>query len=163
MKKIIYSFVLFFLFTTLFFAQTKGETQNIFAKSYTYVNDFEKILTADQVKTLNAYLKSNDEKTANKIVVVTVSSINPYTDLTDYSLDLDKYLLSKLKTDTSILIVISKQLRQIQVQGVEKIRAKMSDQEMKNIVSTYAVPELKKGDYYKGLQECTRQFIKKME
>ncbi len=59
--------------------------------------------------------------------------------------------------------MISKQLRQIQVQGVNKIRAKMTDQEMKDIVSTYVIPELKKGDYYKGLQEGTRELVKKLE
>lgn len=145
------------------FAQAKTESQNVFAKSYDYVNDFEKILTADQVKSLTEFLKANDTKTKNKILIVTTASITPYTDLTDYSLALDKYLISKLNIDTSILILISKQLRQIQVQGVNKIRAKMTDQEMKDIVSTYVVPELKKGDYYKGLQEGTRELIKKLE
>lgn len=145
------------------FAQTKTEASNIFAKSYDYVNDFEKILTPNQIKSLTDFLKSSETKTKNKILVVTVSSIAPYTDLTDYSLDLDKYLISKLNIDTTILIVISKQLRQIQVQGVDRIRSKMSDQEMKDIIATYVVPELKKGDYYKGLQEGTNQLFKKLE
>lgn len=147
----------------VFFAQTKSQPATIFASSYDYVNDFEKILTSNQIKNLTDYLKTSETKTKTKILVVTTSSINPYTDITNYSLDLDKYLLSKLKIDTSILIVISKQLRQIQIHGVDKIRAKMSDQEMKDIVTTYIVPELKKGDYYKGLQEGTFQLLKKIE
>lgn len=59
--------------------------------------------------------------------------------------------------------MISKQLRQIQIQGVEKVREKMSDQEMKDIVTTYIVPELKKGDYYKGLQQGAIELVKKVE
>ncbi|MFD2943586.1 TPM domain-containing protein [Flavobacterium notoginsengisoli] len=163
MKKLILLFVITFVFPLRFSAQTKPETSVIFAKSYDYVNDFEKIMNPNQVKNLTDFLKSSEAKTKSKILIVTTSSISPYTDLTDYSLELDKYLLSKLKIDTSILIVISKQLRQIQVQGVDKIRAKMSDQEMKDIISTYVVPELKKGDYYKGLQLGSEQLVKKIQ
>lgn len=163
MKKTVLFLAIFLFLSHNLSAQTKIESQNIFAKSYDYVNDFEKILTPNQIKTLNDFLKSSEIKTKNKIVIVTTSSISPYTDLTDYSLDLDKYLISKLNVDTSILIVISKHLRQIQVQGINKIRSKMSDQEMKDIVSTYVIPELKKDDYYQALLEGTRQLIKKLE
>lgn len=163
MKKLVLIFIIVLFLPTLSFAQTKTENQPVFAKSYDYVNDFEKILTPNQVKNLNDFLKSSEAKTNSKILIVTTPSILPHKDLTNYSLDLDKYLVSKLKIDTSILIVISKQLRQIQVHGVEKIRAKMSDQEMKDIVSSYIVPELKKGDYYKGLQQGALQLAKKIE
>ncbi len=156
-------FLTIVLLPNLFFAQTKTQPAAVFAPSYDYVNDFEKILTSNQIKNLTDYLKTSEVKTKTKILVVTTSSINPYTDITNYSLDLDKYLLSTLKIDTSILIVLSKQLRQIQIHGVDKIRAKMSDQEMKDIVTTFIVPELKKGDYYKGLQEGTLQLLKKIE
>lgn len=163
MKKLVFFLAISLFLSHHLFAQTKAESPNIFEKSYDYVNDFEKILTPSQVKSLNEFLKSNEAKTKNKILIVTTASITPYNDLNDYSLDLDKYLISKLNIDTTVLIVISKQLRQIQVQGVNKIRSKMSDQEMKDIISTYVVPELKKGDYYKGLQEGTSQIIKKLE
>lgn len=163
MKKILFLLTIVLFLPNHSFAQTTTNPTAQFAKSYDYVNDFEKILTQSQVKTLNDFLKSSEDKTKSKILIVTTSSIVPYTDLTDYSLALDKYMLAKLKIDTSILIVISKQLRQIQVQGVEKIRAKMSDQEMKDIITTYVVPELKKGDYYKGLEQGTKQLIKKIE
>lgn len=163
MKKLVLLLAMSLFLSHNLFAQTKVETKSIFAKSYTYVNDFEKILTADQVKTLNDFLKSNDTKNKNKVLIVTTSSIAPYTDLGDYSLDLDKYLMSKLNIDTTVLIVISKQLRQIRVQGTDKRQTKISDQEIKDVVSAYVIPELKKGDYYKGLYEGTHQIIKKME
>lgn len=163
MKKLVLLFAISLFLSHNLFAQTKPEASTIFAKSYDYVNDFEKILTPTQIKTLTDFLKSSEAKNKYKILVVTTGSIAPYTDLTDYSLDLDKYLISKLNIDTTILIVISKQLRQIQVQGVDKIRSKMSDQEMKDIIATYVVPELKKGDYFKGLQQGTVQLVKKLE
>jgi uncharacterized protein len=163
MKKLVFFLAISLFLSHNLFAQKKVESHNIFAKSYDYVNDFEKILTPSQIKSLTDFLKSNEAKTKNKILIVTTASITPYTDLSDYSLDLDKYLISKLNIDASILIVISKQLRQIQVQGLNKLRSKMSDQEMKDIVSAYVIPELKKGDYYKALQQGTSQLAKKLE
>ena len=144
-------------------AQTKAESENIFAKSYDYVNDFEKILTPNQIKSLTEFLKSSEARTKNKILIVTVASIIPYTDLSDYSRDLDNYLISKLNIDTSILIVISKQLRQIQVQSIDLIRYKLSDNDTQNIITTYAVPEFKKGDYSKGLELAVEQIMNKLK
>lgn len=163
MKKIFFIIALTVVFSNNIFAQTKTEPQNIFEKKYDYVNDFEKILTSKQVQTLSATLKSCETKTGHKIIIVTTPSISPYTDLSDYSLELDKYLNTTLKIDASIILVISKQLRQIQIRGLEKLRNKLSDKEVESIVSTFVIPELKKGDYYKGLQEGTDRIIKKLE
>jgi len=163
MKKLVFILIIVLFLPHHSFAQTKTQPQNLFAKSYDYVNDFEKILTPKQAKDLNDYLKASEAKTKSKILIVSIASVSPYKDLNEYSLQLDHYLFSKLKIDTSILIVISKQLRQIQFQGVAKIGAKITDPELKGIISTYVIPELKKGDYYKGLQEGTHQLVKKIQ
>ncbi|MDX6187943.1 TPM domain-containing protein [Flavobacterium sp. FlaQc-52] len=163
MKKIFFIITLSVIFFNNSLAQSKTEAQNIFAKSYDYVNDFEKILTSKQVETLKEALKSCDTKTNNKILIITTPTLGSYTELADYSLELDKYLNTNLKIDASILLVISKQLRQIQIRGVEKLRNKLSDKEVEIILSTFVIPELKKGDYFKGLQEGTIQIIKKLE
>ncbi|WP_166923596.1 TPM domain-containing protein [Flavobacterium poyangense] len=163
MKKIVFILALTVLFSTNSFAQAKTEAQNIFAKSYDYVNDFEKILTPKQIETLQEALKSCETKTNNKMLIVTTPTLGPYTELADYSLELDKYLNANLKIDASILLVISKQLRQIQIRGVDKLRNKLSDKEVESILTSFVIPELKKGDYFKGLQEGAIQIIKKLE
>ncbi|OIV39666.1 TPM domain-containing protein [Flavobacterium johnsoniae] len=163
MKKLLFILTISLFLPSLLFAQINPEGVKTFAKSYDYVNDFEKILTSAQLKNLNDFLKAGETKTKSKILIIITPSIAPYTDLTDYSSDLDKYLVSQLKIDTSILIILSKQLRQIQVQGVDKLRFKMSDQQMKDIVSSYMLPELKKGDYYKALEVGTNELVKKLE
>lgn len=163
MKKLLFILTISLFLPSALFAQINPEGVKTFAKSYDYVNDFEKILTSAQLKGLNDFLKAGETKTKSKVLIIITPSIAPYTDLTDYSADLDKYLVSQLKIDTSILIILSKQLRQIQVQGVDKLRFKMSDQQMKDIVSTYMLPELKKGDYYKALEVGTTELMKKLE
>jgi len=135
MKKIFFIIILA-LFTFNSFGQTKTEAKNIFANSYENVNDFENILNPNQVKTLNSTLKSFETKTGNKIIVITISATPSYRDLTNYSQDLDRYLRIGLKIEPSILFVVSKELRQIQILGVDKIRDKLSNQEIENIVKS---------------------------
>lgn len=163
MKKLLFILTVSLFLPQAIFAQTKTVPQTIFAKKYDYVNDFEKILTSKQIQSLSEALKSYEAKTKHKIMIVTTASITPYTDFNSYSIDLDKYLHSTLKMDTSILLVVSKQLRQIQFRGADRLRSRLSDKEIENVISTYVIPELKKGDYYKGLQEGTAQIAKKIE
>ncbi|TDO73630.1 TLP18.3/Psb32/MOLO-1 phosphatase superfamily protein [Flavobacterium chryseum] len=166
--------IFFFLTITLFsanfiFAQTKkvtssaSETQNIFPKSFDNVNDFEKILTPSQKTTLDTTLKSFRKKSLYNIFIVIVSSTKPFSNFQEYTESLDKYLANDLKLDPTILIVLSKELRQIQVLGVDQIRYKLNDDQTKEIIATFAVPEFKKGDYYKGLEDAVSQLIKKLQ
>jgi uncharacterized protein len=142
---------------------TNSTSTNPFSKSYDYVNDFEKILTPTQIATLKNTLKSCETKSQRKIIIVTTSSIEPFNDIPQYALQLHTYLDQKLKLNTAVLIVLSKEWRQIQVQGVEQLGSQLSDNDTKNIIATYALPEFKKGDYYKGLEQAVSQIIKKLQ
>lgn len=163
MKKLFFTLTILMLFQHSIFAQTKTEEQNVFSKSYDYVNDFEKILTEKQKETLNTSLKSFEKKALYKIVIVSVPSIKPYTTFPEYAHGLDQYLASNPKFDPTILIVVSKTLRQIQVLSIDLIRYKLSDEETQNILTNYTIPEFKKGDYYKGLENAVNQIIEKMK
>ncbi|MDX6187944.1 TPM domain-containing protein [Flavobacterium sp. Fl-318] len=160
MKKILI-LVISLVFPYVLFAQTK--TQNVFSKSYNYVNDFEKILTPKQIENLNNVLKKGETKSTHKIIIVTTSSLNPYSNISDYTLDLDKYLINDLKVNASILIIMSEKLRQMRIQGVNKLHSKISDKEIEEIAANFVVPELKKGNYYKGLEDGIAQILKKIE
>lgn len=168
MKKIILLLTILLLLPLSFFPQAKkevkstAETTETFAKSYDNVNDFEKILSPDQIATLNTTLKSFEKKTLYKIIIVTTSSVKPYADLFEYTQNLDKYLNSTLKMQPTIIILLSKQLRQIQILGEDSIRYKLSDDQTKEIISGFAVPEFKNGDYYKGLEAAVNELIKKL-
>ncbi len=156
--------IFFIIIVTIFSVNfTVSQTQNNFSKSYDYVNDSEKIFTPNQVNELNETLKAFEKKSLYKIIIVSTSSISPSTDFGEYSLKLDQYLINELRLDPTILIVFSKELRQIQVQSVALIRYKLSDEETKNIIASYAIPEFKKGDYYKGLEAFVSQIMEKLK
>lgn len=168
MKKLLAVVLISWFSTSVLFSQTKTENtfpdpKTVFAKSYDYVNDFEKILKTDQIATLTNALKAFEKKYLYKIILVTIPSIKPYPSLPDYALELDKYMATDPKLDPTILIVISKEIRQIQVQSIELIRYKLSYDDTLSIITTYAMPEFKKGDYYKGLEITTEQIMNKLK
>lgn len=169
MKKIFFIILVLLFSPSVLLSQSKNDKnansdpKSIFSKSYDYVNDFEKILKPDQITTLSNTLKAFEKKNLYKITVVTTSTIQPYTSFPDYALELDKFLAADPKLDPTILIVVSKQLRQIQVQSIDLIRYKLSDNDTQNIITTYAVPEFKKGDYSKGLELAVEQIMNKLK
>jgi uncharacterized protein len=169
MKKIFFIITITLFTLNSFFAQTKNavsstsEPQNVFSKSYDYVNDFEKILSPSQIAALKNTLKSCETNSGHKIILVTTPSIKPYSDIPEYSLDLNTYLANKLKLNTAVLIVFSKELRQIQIQGSDQVRNTLNYDETKDIISSYALPEFKKGDFYKGLEVSVSEIIKKIK
>ncbi|OCB71958.1 hypothetical protein B0A79_17135 [Flavobacterium piscis] len=169
MKKILLVITISFLLPNNFFGQSgktiaqNSVTENTFSKSYSYLNDFEKILTSNQITTLNTTLKSSEKKSGYKIIVVTISSIKPYASVPEYAYYLEKYLSDNLKLNPAILIVLSKELRQIQIQSSRKGLNKLTEEETKNIINNFAIPEFKKGDFYKGLENAVNQIVKKIE
>lgn len=168
MKKIFFITLITLFSSSILSSQTKKEntvsdSQNVFTRPYDYVNDFEKILKTDQITSLTTTLKAFEKQFLYKITVVTISSIQPYTTFPDYALELDKYLAKDPKLDPTILIVVSKELRQIQVQSIDLIRYKLSDNDTQGIITTYAVPEFKKGDYGKGLELAIEQIMAKLK
>lgn len=162
MKKLLFIIAISLLLPNTFFAQNSG-TENTFSKSYGYLNDFEKILTSSQIATLNNTLKASEKKTGHKIIVVTISSIKPYANVPEYAATLESYLYNDLKLNPTILLVLSKELRQIQIQSSHKGLNKLSQEETKTIISNFAIPEFKKGDFYKGLESAVNQIVKKLE
>lgn len=169
MKKILLLITLSFFLPNSFFGQSKNDTsQNSateipFSKTYNNVNDFEKILASNQIASLNTNLKSFEKKSGNKIFIITTSSIKPYTDVTEYTYNLNIYLANTLKLNPSFLIVLSKELRQIQIQSSFEARNKLTEEVTRDIITNSAIPDFKKGDYGKGLENAVLEIIKKLE
>lgn len=65
--------------------------------------------------------------------------------------------------NAAVLIVLSKDLRQIQLQASDQIGNKLNYDETREIISNYALPEFKKGDFHKGLEKAVAQIIVKLK
>ncbi|MBO9583816.1 MAG: TPM domain-containing protein [Flavobacterium sp.] len=167
MKKLFYTLVL--LFSVLLSAQTKkdidfaSQLKSSFSESTNCVNDFEKVLKPEELQSLNTTLNAFEKKYLYKIVIITTPSYAPFQSFEEFVLDIDKFLAKDPRLDPTLLIVVSKSLRQIQVISVNFIKYKLTEEETQKIISTYSIPELKKGDYYKALELASNEFMKKLQ
>jgi uncharacterized protein len=124
-----------------------------------YVNDFEGILSIEDEIIIKNAVESFDRRTKNKIIIVTVDSIEPFENIFDYSLT----LANKIKFNTAVLIVVSKNLSQIQIQNNESVLEKLTNEETKSIIENYIIPEFKNNNYYKGLIKGIAEIKKELE
>lgn len=152
MKKI-FLFVAFFILTSCH-SQPKNEDYETLPKVTQIVNDFEAILDEKQEAQLHEMLYQYELKTTNQIVIVTVASIKPYENLFDFSLALaQKTGAGTKEKNNGIMIVLSKNLRKIQIQNGDGIRDKLTNEETKKIIDEVIIPEFKKGNYSEGLKK----------
>lgn len=167
MKKLFFTLIL--LSSVLLSAQTKNENdftsrlKSSFSQSTDCVNDFEKLLKTEELKSLNTILNAFEKKHLYKIVIITTPSYEPFQSFDEFAIDLDKFLSKDPRLDPTLLIVVSKTLRQIQVLSVDFIKYKLNAEETQNIINTYSIPELKKGNYYKALEQASNEFMKKLQ
>ena len=128
------------------------------------VNDFEHILTDNQIKNLTKIINDFEVKTTNEIAIVTVDSIRPYEDIVPYSVDLGTlWGIGKKGKNNGLLVVVSKGLRKIRIStgyGTEKI---LKDEICKKIIDTQMIPEFKNGDYYNGIKNGLLALIDKWQ
>jgi uncharacterized protein len=128
-----------------------------------HVNDFESILTPEQRNELDSIANNWREKTTNEIAIVTIDSIQPYTSFVKFAADLGNYWgIGKDDKDNGLLIVVSKNLREMRIAagyGTEKI---LTDSILTTIIETTMLPHFRNGEYYEGIKagmlECISQW-----
>jgi len=125
------------------------------------VSDYEKVLNESQISHLTKIISEYEQKTTREIAIVTVSSIEPYESIADYSTDLaNEWGIGNPESDNGLLILFSKNLREIRIStglGTEK---KLTDETCKNVIDKTIIPEFKNGDYYKGIEKGLNELIK---
>lgn len=156
--------LLFGCFVLTGYSQDFARADVKFPNRLGYVNDFEGILSPEQVKELNDLVANHEEESSNEIVLVTIGSFEPYPSLFDYSLALaNEWGVGKKDKKNGIAIVFGKQIRQIRIQVGYGLENKLKDEESKRIIDYIVVPEFKKGDYYAGLKKGLAEIINEIK
>lgn len=156
--------VLFGLISLTGYSQDDKKTDFKFPDYVGFVNDFEEIFTQDQIKELNDIISKHETETTNEIVIVTITSFEPYETLFDYSLDLANYWgIGKKDKDNGVAIVFGQKIRQIRIQVGYGLENKLKDEEAKKIIDDIIIPEFKKGDFYTGIKNGLIAIIKEIK
>lgn len=123
------------------------------------VSDFEEILTAEQIRSLDSIIILHERRKNNKISIVSVKSIKPYETLNEYSTDLLNSWKQGDDGKHSVAISFSKKLNDIQIITGTGLRKKLTEKESKRIIQNSIQPEFEKGDYYLGLKKGLQKII----
>lgn len=133
-----------------------------FPRPVGYVNDFENLLTKEQIADLDSCIAIFRRATTNQVVIVTIDSIQPYVSLQDFTTDLGNYWGVGLNDkDNGLMIVVSKTLRNTWIgtgYGTEKI---LTNDILDVIIATKMVPHFKKGEFYEGIKAGLLECMKK--
>jgi uncharacterized protein len=141
------------------------ETQKVvFPQLVGYVNDFGGILTEEQKRELTLIIEQQEKETTDQIAVVTLTSLEPYDNLDDYSLDLANFWgIGQKGKSNGILIAIATGLKKIRIQNGYGIETRLTDVETKRIIDEIMIPAFRRGNYYEGLVKALESIKKELE
>ena len=156
-SKLHFVLILIFGVISFSFGQETG-----FPKPVGFVNDFENVLSLEEVTKLENLLINYEKQTSNELVIVTISKTENEIDFDTYALDLSKnWGVGKKSKDNGLVIVISNQLGRIRIctgTGTEKI---LTDEICNTILEEKIIPNFKNGEIYKGIESGINALIEK--
>lgn len=123
------------------------------------VNDFEKLLNSEQISDLETIINDYRIKTEREIVIISIDSINPYTNISNYSVDLSNYL-GIGKDGNGLTIVVSKKLKKMFIATGNQTEKILTDEHCKKIIDELIIPNFKNDNYYEGLKFGLMELIK---
>ena len=147
-KKIFFSIVFLFCSISLLAQDLPAKPNPI-----RFVNDYTNTLTADQIQGIESKLFELDKRTSTEIVVVIVPNTNGRT-IADYNVDLlRKWGVGSKKNNNGVILLISKDKRQLDITVGYGLQGSLSDATAKNIIDDVIVPQFKGQDYYRGVKD----------
>jgi uncharacterized protein len=129
-----------------------------------FINDFDNILSEEQEATLLDVVKQHQEATSNEIAIVTLTSLQDYSGLEEYSLDLANHWgVGQKDKNNGVLIALYMKDRRIWIHNGDGIMHKLTDDETLEIITKVMVPEFKKNDFYTGFQKGIKEIIRELD
>ena len=124
------------------------------------VNDYSNVFDSVQRQELSDIIYDYDIKTTRQIVVVTIDSISPYSDIQKFSTDLGNYWgVGTAEKDNGLIMVLCKPCKKIGIAtgtGTEKI---LTNEICKEVIDKTIIPEFKKGNFYAGVKNGVEELI----
>ena len=166
--------ILFLTSTLLFckgFAQEKSTTEFDFSTIEKFrntklkghkINDYDSIFSPLQRKELSDLLYNYEIKTTRQIVVVTIDSIKPYSDIQKMATDLGNYLgVGSVEMDNGLVILLCNPDRKITIATGYGTELVLTDEICKNVIDSIMIPDFKNGNYYGGIKKGVTELIEK--
>ncbi|MBK8144743.1 MAG: TPM domain-containing protein [Bacteroidetes bacterium] len=161
LSKILIAFILnFFIGIVSTYAQTTfhKEIPDIPATP-ALVNDFGKMLRADEVLLLENKLLQFEKESSNEVVIVTVESLGG-NEIASFAVELGrKWDIGKESKKNGVLILASKTDRKVNISPAYGLSGVLPDVICSRIIREQIVPNFKKGNMYQGFDEAVDKII----
>ena len=129
----------------------------------TSVVDFNDVFTYEQFRLLESQINKISVDKSLDILVLEVDDFYPSEDITTYSFEILNNWSSGLRAEKGkIIIVFSKELRQIRISTDVIAQRFIEDEFLQNIIDQTIVPKFKEGNYYQGILDTLYQIEKKL-
>ncbi|MGZ5244801.1 MAG: TPM domain-containing protein [Bacteroidia bacterium] len=163
-KKIRFYILILISFTNCTYAQKNPNSNYTIPQPTGWVNDFEDIFSAHEIKTLDSIISNYEKKTTIEISIVTIDT-NMVSDenFNDYVLQLsNEWGVGKKGKNNGVVIGFSSGYRKMQISngyGIEKI---LSDEETAEIMNKEFFSYYKRGEFYEGTLNGLNALIEKL-
>lgn len=124
------------------------------------VVDDAHLLTAAQQQTLSAKLATEEKKTSNQVVVVTLPSLQGYTiDQYGYQLGRD-WGIGQKKRNNGVLLIVAPNEHKVRIEVGYGLEGALTDALSSIIIRNDILPAFRKGDYYQGINNGVNSILK---
>lgn len=126
------------------------------------VNDLAGFLNSEEIAALEQKLVAYDDSTSTQITIVAIQSLDG-ADKAQYATELgEKWGVGGKENDNGVVILISKEDRQLFIATGRGVEQYLPDAICKRIVENKLKPNFKRGNYYQGLDEATNEMIARL-
>ena len=154
MKRIMMLFLVLAVFCQCAFAR--------YPKPKGFVNDFAGILPADVEQRLEQKLRDYEKLTTVELVVVTTNSLDRRP-IEDWSIDLaNEWGVGKKKYDNGLVFVVAPKQREFRFEVGSGLEGDLPDVVCRRIRDEYTIPNFKKKNLAKGIEQTVDALIQKL-
>ncbi len=128
------------------------------------MNDYDSIFTPSQRTEISNILYEYSIKTTRQIVVVTIYSIKPYSDIQKYATDISNYWgVGSAERNNGLTIVVCSTCKQIRIATGTATELILTNEICKEVIDSKIIPEFRDGNFYHGIKNGITELIKKWE
>lgn len=158
-----------FLLISLNFVSCKSVSKekinkNSFPVPIEIINDFSNVFSQEQRSQLHKMLYDYEVKTTKQIVVVTVDSISPYTNMQKYTADLgNNWGVGSKKANNGLTIVLCKPCKKIGIATGINTQLVLTDSICKQVIDKTIIPQFNNEQYYLGIEKGILELIEQWQ
>lgn len=159
MKKLLHIVLFFLLIISSSYSQTERNLKQNPLKISEYVTDETGTLKSEEIDFLRLKLRKFYDSTSTQIVVLLISSLNGESIEESANSIFRHNGIGGKDKNNGVLILISKEERKIRIEVGYGLEGAITDAASKMIISREMTPELKNGNYFKGIDNAVNKII----